>query len=169
MKKRMGERDGTGANRTAITSLQVMAQLAGWPTPQTADANMSRVADPQGYSERRIAAGRQPALADVAQALAAWPTPMAGGNRKSDKAMRRHAEGGQSSPPGLEQVAQLCGPARLTASGTMLTGSSAGTTSGGQLNPAHSRWLMGLPSSWDLAAPTKACPEPECSEATETP
>jgi hypothetical protein len=35
MKKRMGERDGTGSNRTAITSLQVMAQIAGWPTPNT--------------------------------------------------------------------------------------------------------------------------------------
>jgi len=34
MKKRMGERDGTGANRTAITSLAVMAQYTGWPTPR---------------------------------------------------------------------------------------------------------------------------------------
>lgn len=36
MKRRMGERDGTGAERTAITSLQVMAKTVeaqGWPTP----------------------------------------------------------------------------------------------------------------------------------------
>ncbi len=32
MKQRMGERDGTGANRTAITSLQVMAKLVGGET-----------------------------------------------------------------------------------------------------------------------------------------
>ncbi|WP_157702903.1 hypothetical protein [Salmonella enterica] len=54
----------------------------------------------------------------------------------------------------LQDIAALCGPCRLTSSGEMLTGSSARMESGGQLNPNHSRWLMGLPIEWENCAPT---------------
>ena len=64
MKLRMGERDGTGSQRIAITSLQVMAQtLSSWPTPVREDSESNG-----GHR------GRPDTLHSATQ-LSAWPTP----------------------------------------------------------------------------------------------
>lgn len=53
----------------------------------------------------------------------------------------------------LPRQAYTCGPLRLTVFGEMRTGSFVEMANGVQLNPAHSRWLMGLPLAWDESSP----------------
>ena len=127
--------------------LCMAAVLSGWPTPMagTPAQNGNNAAGNNDSSRKTVW-------------LAGWGTPTAnepGGSPEAFVARKQEKVGGDAVTMLTHQVrAYLPGPARLTASGEMLTGSPAGMESGGQLNPAHSRWLMGLPPEWDACAPT---------------
>ena len=129
----------------AHTSLDA-ARLAGWPTPTTADTG-SQAPLPEmakamfGKPSRRMQ-----------EDMAGWPTPAQTDHKGGYEGGR--IRDGKLSTDRLDVTAQIAGPARLTASGEMLTGCSAEMESGGQLNPAHSRWLMGYPPEWDDCAVT---------------
>jgi hypothetical protein len=91
--------------------------------------------------------------------MAGWPTPEAEEARRGYQNRNNGKKGSQESMTtivvnalGDKPHLPPHGPARLTASGQLLTGSSAGMESGGQLNPLHSAWLMGYPCVWDQSA-----------------
>jgi hypothetical protein len=121
--------------------LSQQAVLSGWNTPQagTPAQNGNNAAGNTDYSRSVVAA-----LSGWATASARdWKdTPgMATEGTNPDGTMRTRLDQ-------LPRQVALTTPHRLTASGEMLTGSDAEMTSGGQLNPEHSRWLMGFPAAW---------------------
>lgn len=123
-----------GRMGVSLTSLSLQAQ---WSTPR---ANKRGFPDAHGSHE------------------APWPT-----TTRDWKSSASNLHGQNARP--LNEVARLAhyntpratdgsngGPNQaggaLLASGERPTGSFARTENGGQLNPEHSRWLMGLPVGW---------------------
>jgi hypothetical protein len=136
----------TSDGRKVAVSLNHVAQFAHWPTPTVSDMR-------RGAMDARPWDTGKP-LNQIA-ALTSWPTPCARDHFPAHSPEYIAAKKAQGhGMANLNDVAQMAsGPARQTASGELLIGSSAGMKSGGQLNPEHSRWLMGYLPEWALSAP----------------
>jgi hypothetical protein len=120
------------------------AKLASWATPRAEDAESAG-----------MRWGRNTADTLTAQtSLASWPTPnaMDAMERKQMRPSRKAT--GRKVGYLSEAVATYGQPMRISTSGGTVTGFSAATGSGDLLNPALSRWLMGVPPGFCESAVT---------------
>ncbi len=145
------------------------ARLAGWVTPTSRDWK-----DSAGMTAQRDGKDRLDQLPRQVF-MTGWPTPTTSNTRSPsvDAAMNMHRQDGSKTQQRLQDFAGITGPLRLTVFGEMRIGSYVEMGNGVQLNPAHSRWLMGLPHAWDESSPGwqewQAATASADSKATATP
>ena len=127
-------------------NLQDFAVLAAWTTPSHSDGTRGGTGITPGMSGSSLTQQVK---------LSGWPTPTTSNTRSpsTNSAMNMYRQDGSKTQQRLQDFAGICGPLRLTVSGEMRIGSYVEMANGVQLNPAHSRWLMGLPRAWDESSP----------------
>ena len=139
MKKRMGERDGTFSNRTAITSLQVMCKaLHGQAAPASSSSHGSRPESQQDW--------RTPGASDGEGGVMEMREGCAGKYKLRDHVVAEQKQWatpiqGDSHLVSTPEVAQK----RIKEGKVTLSRQNSG-----KLNPRWVETLMGLPIGWTM-------------------
>jgi len=120
------------------------ARRAAWPTPDKMSGDRRGPADPNAKT-RPSGHKVQFTINHAAATTAPWPTPRAADGSNGSTTDNRSANG-QDLP---------------TVAGRTATGSPAPTASRGQLNPEHTRWLMGYAAAWGSCADTATRSSPK--------
>ena len=134
--------------KRGLQNISGATRLTGWQTPMANDSTGST----HCYSGKNQDGSPKVCLKLPGSVLlAGWVTPTTR-DWKDTSGMTAQRDGKERLDR-LPRQAYTAGPLRLTVFGEMRTGSFVEMGNGVQLNPAHSRWLQGLPKAWDTESP----------------
>jgi len=136
-----GPQNGNGFGMT----VGMAASLTSWATPAAQDYSGESATDE--FNETRWSHARGKPLSAEAT-LAPWATPNVPNGGRKPKSGSMTTTG--LKPDGRKRQVDN----EFIARGMTSSGSPAETAKPGQLNPAFSRWLMGLPKEWDACGVT---------------
>ena len=129
-------------------NLRIQVHQTGWPTQNTPGGGRSMDPSKMSATGKTLDGRKHTVSLEHVVRFATWATPTtADGNGAPLHAWTRKDGKARNDRQDFQAVGLV------KDSGTTPTGSPASTEKRAQLNPAHSRWLMGLPGGWDECAP----------------